>query len=29
MLVKMEIDLAKGFATWKEMFIKNEHRLLS
>ena len=27
MLVKMEIDLAKGFAPWKEMFIKNEHRL--
>ena len=27
MLVKMEIDLSKGFAPWKEMFIKNEHRL--
>ena len=27
MLVKMEIDLAKGFAPWKEMFIQNEHRL--
>ena len=27
MLVKMDIDLAKGFAPWKEMFIKNEHRL--
>ena len=27
MLVKMEIDLAKGFEPWKEMFIKNEHRL--
>ena len=27
MLVKMEIELAKGFAPWKEMFIKNEHRL--
>ena len=27
MIVKMEIDLAKGFAPWKEMFIQNEHRL--
>lgn len=27
MLVKMEIELAKGFAPWKEMFIKNENRL--
>ena len=27
MLVKMEIDLVKGFAPWKEMFIQNEHRL--
>ena len=27
MLVKMEIELAKGFAPWREMFIKNEHRL--
>ena len=27
MLVKMEIDLSKGFRPWKEMFIKNEHRL--
>ena len=27
MLVKMEIDLAKGFSSWKKMFIKNEHRL--
>ena len=27
MLVKMEIDLAKGFAPWKEMFVNNEHRL--
>ncbi len=27
MLVKMEIELGKGFAPWKEMFIKNEHRL--
>ena len=27
MLVKMEIDLAKGFAPWKKMFIQNEHRL--
>ena len=23
----MEIDLSKGFGPWKEMFIKNEHRL--
>ena len=29
MLVKMEIDLSKGFAVWKEMFIKNEHRLIA
>ena len=29
MLVKMEIDLAKGFSPWKEMFIENEHRLNS
>ena len=27
MLVKMEIDLAKGFSPWKKMFINNEHRL--
>ena len=27
MLVKMEIDLSRGFSTWKEMFIKNEHTL--
>ena len=27
MLVKMEIDLAKGFSSWKKMFINNEHRL--
>ena len=27
MLVKMEIDLSRGFSPWKEMFIKNEHRL--
>ena len=27
MLVKMEIELAKGFVPWKEMFIKNENRL--
>tara|TARA_A200000113_G_C8655895_1_gene287429 strand:+ start:38 stop:331 length:294 start_codon:yes stop_codon:yes gene_type:complete len=27
MLVKMEIDLAKGFSPWKEMFFKNENRL--
>ena len=27
MLVKMEIDLAKGFGSWKEMFINNEHKL--
>ena len=23
----MEIDLAKGFGPWKEMFINNEHKL--
>ena len=23
----MEIDLAKGFGSWKEMFINNEHKL--
>ena len=27
MIVKMGIDLARGFGPWKEMFIKNEHRL--
>ena len=27
MLVKMEIDLSRGFSPWKEMFIKNEYRL--
>ena len=27
MIVKMGIDLARGFEPWKEMFIKNEHRL--
>ena len=27
MIVKMEIDLARGFEPWKEMFINNEHRL--
>ena len=27
MIVKMTIDLARGFEPWKEMFIKNEHRL--
>ncbi|MAQ06956.1 MAG: hypothetical protein CMN50_04555 [SAR116 cluster bacterium] len=27
MIVKMTIDLARGFAPWKEMFIKNEYRL--
>ena len=29
MIVKMGIDLARGFEPWKEMFIKNEHRLNS
>ena len=27
MIVKMEIDLSRGFEPWKEMFINNEHRL--
>ena len=27
MIVKMTIDLAKGFEPWKEMFIKNEYKL--
>ena len=27
MIVKMTIDLERGFAPWKEMFIKNEYRL--
>ena len=27
MIVKMGIDLARGFEPWKEMIIKNEHRL--
>ena len=27
MVVKMEIDLERGFAPWKEMFIDNEHKL--
>ena len=27
MIVKMGIDLARGFEPWKEMFVKNEHRL--
>ena len=27
MIVKMEIDLERGFAPWKEMFIDNEHKL--
>ena len=27
MIVKMGIDLARGFGPWKEMFIKNEYRL--
>ena len=27
MIVKMTIDLAKGFEPWKDMFIKNEHKL--
>ena len=27
MIVKMEIDLSRGFEPWKEMFNNNEHRL--
>ena len=27
MIVKMTIDLERGFAPWKEMFVSNEHRL--
>ena len=27
MIVKMGIDLARGFGPWKEMFVKNEHKL--
>ncbi len=27
MIVKMDIDLARGFGPWKEMFVKNEHKL--
>ncbi len=27
MIVKMTIDLERGFAPWKEMFINNEYRL--
>ena len=27
MIVKMEIDLDRGFAPWKEMFIDNEYKL--
>ena len=27
MIVKMGIDLARGFEPWKEMFVKNEHKL--
>ena len=27
MIVKMGIDLARGFEPWKKMFINNEHRL--
>ena len=27
MIVKMTIDLERGFIPWKEMFIKNEYRL--
>ena len=27
MIVKMTIDLARGFEPWKDMFIKNEHKL--
>ena len=27
MIVKMTIDLEKGFAPWKEMFIDNEYKL--
>ena len=27
MIVKMGIDLARGFGPWKEMFVINEHNL--
>ena len=27
MIVKMTIELARGFEPWKDMFIKNEHTL--
>ena len=27
MIVKLNIDLAKGFEPWKKMFFANEHRL--
>ena len=27
MIVKMEIELERGFAPWKEMFIDNEYKL--
>tara|TARA_B100001778_G_C18346066_1_gene519783 strand:+ start:405 stop:695 length:291 start_codon:yes stop_codon:yes gene_type:complete len=27
-IVKLNIDLAKGFKPWKKMFFENEHRLL-
>ncbi len=27
MIVKMTIDLLRGFAPWKEMFIENEYKL--
>jgi len=27
MIVKMTIDLERGFAPWKEMFINNEYKL--
>ena len=27
MIVKMGIDLSRGFGPWKEMFVKNEHKL--
>ena len=27
MIVKMEIDLERGFAPWKEMFTDNEYKL--
>ena len=27
MIVKMGIDLARGFGPWKEMFVTNEHKL--